>query len=126
MSKQVLIIDDICAVLDLVEDILQMAGYEVVSARDAPTALVRLETTTPDLILLDVMMPHMSGYECIEQLRQRHQAIPIVLLTVKKHTPEEIEQLGVAGYLRKPFRHQELLSMLTALLSDPHTSSILF
>ena len=125
MSKQVLIIDDICAMLDLVEDILQMAGYEVMTASDARTALAQLETTTPDLILLDVMMPRMSGYECIEQLRHRHRAIPIILLTVKKHTPEEIEQLGVAGYLRKPFHHQELLSMLTELLSDPHTSSIL-
>ena len=95
-----------------------MAGYEVMTASNAPIALARLETTAPDLILLDVKMPHRSGYECIEQLRHRHRAIPIVLLTVKKHTPEEIEQLGVAGYLRKPFRHRELLSMLTALLSD--------
>ncbi len=119
MAKLVLIIDDLCIMLDLVEYMLQMAGYEVMTVSDALTALAQIETTSPDLILLDVMMPHMSGYDFIEQLRQRHHAIPIVLLTVKEHTPEEVEHLGVAGYLRKPFHHSELLNLLHELLSDP-------
>ncbi len=82
MPKRVLVIDDIAIILDLAEYMLQMAGYEVATALDAPTALAQIETTTPDLILLDVMMPHMSGYDFIEQLRQRHIPIPIILLTV--------------------------------------------
>jgi len=108
--------------LDLVEYMLQMAGYEVMIVSDALTALAQIETISPDLILLDVMMPTMNGYQFIEELHHRHQAIPIVLLTVKEHTPEEVEQLGVAGYLRKPFHQSELLSLLHQLLSDPQNS----
>jgi DNA-binding response OmpR family regulator len=121
MTKRVLVIDDIGVILDLVKYMVQMAGYEVMTAADAPTALGQIETITPDLILLDIMMPKMSGYAFIEQLRQRHLPIPIILLTVKEHTPEELEQLGVAGYLRKPFHCNELLSKLHELLNDLHS-----
>jgi two-component system, OmpR family, response regulator len=126
MPKRVLVINDIPLILDLVAYVVQMAGYEVTPVSDAHTALEQIETTTPDLILLDVMMPQMSGYQFIEELRERHQTIPIVLLTVKEHTPEEVEHLGVAGHLRKPFRQSELLSLLHKLLSDPHKSNALF
>ena len=126
MAKLVLVIDDLCIMLDLVEYMLQMAGYEVITVSDALTALAQIETISPDLILLDVMMPYMSGYQFIDELRQRHQAIPIVLLTVKEHTPQELEQLGVASYLRKPFHQSELLSLLHQLLSDPQNSHALF
>jgi len=125
MPKRVLVIDDIGIILDLTEYMLQMAGYEVVTTSDALTALAQIETTAPDLILLDVMMPNMSGYEFIEQLRQRHYGIPIILLTVKEHTPEEVQQLGVAGYLRKPFHLSDLLSKLHELLNNPHNSNAL-
>jgi DNA-binding response OmpR family regulator len=117
----VLVIDDIGVILDLVKSILQMGGYDVVTATDAASALAQIEKTKPDLILLDIMMPNISGYDFIVQLRQRqnhYAAIPIMLLTVRKHTPEEIEQLGVAGYLRKPFHPKELLSKIEELLSD--------
>ncbi len=119
MAKRVLVIDDIGIILDLAKEILQRAGYEVMTASDALTALAQMETTAPDLILLDVMIPHMSGYDFIDELRQRHHAIPIILLTVKKHTPEELEQLGVAGYLRKPFHRSELLRQIKELLGTP-------
>jgi DNA-binding response OmpR family regulator len=123
MPKRVLVIDDICIMLDLLEYMLHLAGYQVVTARDALTALAQIETLHPDLIVLDIMMPTMNGYEFIEQLRHRHQAIPIVLLTVKEHTPEEVERLGVAGYLRKPFHQSELLHQVKALLGDAHKSN---
>ncbi len=125
MPKRVLVIDDIGIILDLVEYMLQMAGYEVVTTSNALSALAQIETTSPDLILLDVMMPNMSGYEFIEQLRQRHYSIPIILLTVKEHTPEEVQRLGIAGYLRKPFHQSDLLSKLRELLNNPHNSNAL-
>jgi DNA-binding response OmpR family regulator len=125
MPKRVLVIDDIGIILDLAEYMLQMAGYEVVTTSDALSALAQIETTAPDLILLDVMMPNLSCYEFIEQLRQRHYSIPIILLTVKEHTPEEVQQLGVAGYLRKPFHQSDLLSKLHELLNNSHNSNAL-
>ena len=121
MKKRVLVIDDIGVILDLVEFLLQMGGYDVMTATDAASALAQIEKITPDLIVLDLMMPNMSGYEFIAQLRQRQNqcaTIPIMLLTVMEHTPEEIEKLGVAGYLRKPFHQKELLSKIEELLSN--------
>ncbi len=121
VKKRVLVIDDIGVILDLVEFLLQTEGYDVVTATDAAYALAQIEATKPDLILLDIIMPNMNGYEFIAQLRQRqnhHATIPIMLLTMKEHTPEEVEQLGVAGYLRKPFHQKELLSKIEEFLSD--------
>jgi len=97
---------------------LQKEGFEVVTSSDATSALAQIESIAPDLILLDVMMPKMSGYEVIDQLRDLHLSIPIILLTVKQHTPEELQQLGVADYLRKPFHQQDLLSKIREHLSD--------
>jgi len=121
VKKRVLVIDDIGVILDLVAFLLQKGGYDVVTATDASSALALIEKITPDLILLDVMMPNMNGYEFIAQLRQRQNqraTIPIMLLTVKEHTPEEVEQLGAVGYLRKPFHQKELLGKIEELLSD--------
>jgi DNA-binding response OmpR family regulator len=118
-EKAVLVIDDAVGILDVVTIMLEMEGYEVVKALDAFIVLAPIETTAPNLILLDVVLSTMSGYECIEQLRQHHDAILILLFTVLKHTPEEVEQLGVAGYLRKPFHRSELLHKVKELLVDP-------
>src|SRR6266566_3722776 len=68
---------------------LEMEGYEVVTALNAAIALARIETAAPDLILLDVALPTMSGYECIEQLRQHHAAIPIILFIVLNYRDEK-------------------------------------
>jgi DNA-binding response OmpR family regulator len=119
VKKRVLVIDDIGIILDIVEYFLQMEGYEVVTAIDAVSALAQIEKITPDLIVLDIMMPHMNGYEFLAQLRQRqnhYAAIPILLLTVKELTPDEVKKLGGAGYLRKPFHQKELLSKIQELL----------
>jgi DNA-binding response OmpR family regulator len=121
VKKRVLVIDDIGVILDLVEYLLQMEGYDVMTAPDAVSALAQIEKITPDLIVLDIMMPTMSGYEFLAQLQQRrnhYAATPILLLTVKELTPDEVKQLGVAGYLRKPFHQKELLSKIQELLSD--------
>jgi CheY-like chemotaxis protein len=125
-NKRVLVIDDVCIILDVIGIMLQMEGYEVVTATDVPTALERVEKTCPDLILLDMMMPNMSGYQFIQLFRQHNPqnvCIPIILLTVKLYTEDEIERLGVAGYLRKPFHRKELIDKLNELLSDPNESA---
>ncbi len=70
VKKRVLVIDDIGVILDLVEFLLQKGGYDVMTATDAASALAQIEKITPDLILLDIMMPDISGYEFIAQLRQ--------------------------------------------------------
>jgi CheY-like chemotaxis protein len=121
MKKRILVIDDAPDILALVQAVLEQEGYEVFTAIDGRSALEQILIMEPDLILLDLFMPVMNGYEFIEQLRQRDQhngSIPIMLLTAHKLTQDECERLGVVGYLQKPFRRRELLHKISGLLSD--------
>jgi len=121
MKKRILVIDDTPAILDLVQSMLQRKGHEVITTTDGYSALEQIKITEPDLILLDLSMLIMSGYEFIEQFRQRYQqdgSIPIILFTTQKLTQHEIERLEVAGYLQKPFHQRELLNRISGLLSD--------
>jgi len=119
MKECILVIDDIPAVLDVVQSVLERESYEVITATDGSSALEQIKIRMPDLILLDLSMPIMNGYEFIEQFRQRYQqaeSIPIILLTALKLTHNEIERLKVAGYLQKPFHRKDLLSRISELL----------
>ncbi len=82
VKKRVLVIDDIGVILDLVEFLLQKGGYDVMTATDAASALAQIEKITPDLILLDIMMPDISGYEFIAQLRQHQNHYASILLYI--------------------------------------------
>ncbi len=120
MKKRILVIDDTPAILELLQSILQGRGYEVMATTDGRSALEQIKGREPDLILLDVSMPIMSGYEFIEHFRRRYQhygSIPIILFTAQKLTQHEIERLEVAGYLQKPFHLKELLNKISGLLS---------
>ena len=120
MKKRILVIDDNPALLDLVQSMLQLKGYEVMTTTDGRSALEQIRIMEPDLILLDLSMPIMSGYEFIEQFRQCYQqyrSIPIILFTAQKLTQDEIERLEVAGYLQKPIHWRELLNKISGLLS---------
>ena len=121
MMKRILVIDDAPDILDLVQNMLEQEGYEVIATTNGRSALEQIMTIEPDLIVLDLFMPVMDGYEFIVQLRQRDQqkgSIPIILLTAHKLAQDEIERLGVAGYFQKPFRQRELLHKINGLLSN--------
>ena len=125
MKKRILVIDDTPAILELLQTMLQGIGYEVMATTDGRSALEQIKIKEPDLILLDLSMPIMSGYEFIEQFRHRYQhyrSIPIILFTAHKLTPHEIERLEVAGYLQKPFHLRELLKKISGLLSQAFES----
>jgi DNA-binding response OmpR family regulator len=120
MKKRILVIDDTPAILDLLQSMLDGRGYEVMTTTDGRSALELIKIRRPDLILLDLSMPIMSGYEFIEHFRQRYPhdgSIPIILFTAHQLTPHEIERLEVAGYLQKPFHLRELLNKISGLLS---------
>jgi CheY-like chemotaxis protein len=120
MKKRILVIDDNLVILDLLQSMLQERGYEVMITTDGCSALELIKIRRPDLILLDLSMPIMSGYEFIEHFRQRYQAygsIPIILFTAHQLPLHEIERLEVAGYLQKPFHLKELLYTISGLLS---------
>ena len=115
---KLLLVEDDAAASDVLAKGLREHSYVVDVAADGNTALGHGLTTDYDLIILDVMLPGMSGLEVCRRLRQRHRAVPILMLTARGGVEERIEGLdaGADDYLPKPFHFSELLARVRALL----------
>jgi DNA-binding response OmpR family regulator len=121
VSKRILVADDEPNILAALEFVLRRAGYEVDIARNGEEALQHLERRAPDLVLLDVMMPVLSGYDVCERLRARAEwaDIKVVMLTARGRAPEVSRGLAAGAdlYVVKPFSNSELLQKIAALLA---------
>jgi len=122
MSKKVLIADDEPNIVTSLEYLMNKSGYEVRIARNGDDALALIESFLPDVVLLDVMMPHKSGYEVCQQIRERPdwQHIKVVMLSAKGREAEVNKglSLGADSYVTKPFSNQELIAKIGKLLED--------
>jgi len=122
MSHTILIADDEPNIVISLEYLLEQAGYRVLIARDGQEALDNLQREQPDLVLLDVMMPRLSGYDVCQKIREnpawRH--IRIVMLTAKGREVEVHKglALGADTYITKPFSTQELLAQIRKQLGE--------
>jgi DNA-binding response OmpR family regulator len=117
MSKTILVVDDEQRLVSLVRDYLIQAGYRVLTACNGKEALGIAGSEKPDLIILDLMMPEMDGYEFMRA--HRHEAnTPIILLTARVQDDEKVIglELGADDYVTKPFRPRELLARVHAVL----------
>ena len=122
---RILVVEDDPHTAKLMKAVLTHAGYEVVSASDGLEALDRIEEIQIDLIVLDVMMPRMDGYEFTEQLRSLGNTTPILMVTAK-HLPEERCRGFIAGtddYMVKPVNEEEMLLRIKALLRRSRIAS---
>ncbi len=121
MSKRLLVVDDEPNLLRAVAACLRGEGFEVVTARSGAEALVRVAEAVPDLIVSDIRMPGMDGYQLARQLRasSRTSLTPVVFLTAKDETADRIEgfRTGVDAYLTKPFEPDELVAVIRAILA---------
>lgn len=122
MSKLVMIVDDEVGALTLIGIMLERGGFKVVKMQDAYSALDKLENVTPDLMILDVMMPDMNGIELCRRIRQldRHKKTPILILSARGD-PESVQQGIAAGandYLSKPILHHDLITKLYDMLGN--------
>jgi DNA-binding NarL/FixJ family response regulator len=121
MSKRLLVVDDEPNLLRAVAVCLRGEGFEVMTARGGAEALVRVAETVPDLIVSDIRMPGMDGYQLARQLRAsaRTALTPIVFLTAKDETADRIEgfRTGVDAYLTKPFEPDELVAVIRSILA---------
>lgn len=119
--KKILVVEDDPASLTLITEILKGYDYTVVSALDGRSALDVSKRENPDLIILDVMLPALNGYQVCERLRSMSQFrnTPIIMLTVLNEDSQRIRALeaGANGFLSKPFKRVELLTRIKALLS---------
>lgn len=114
----ILLIDDDATLLDLLAEHLEVSGYTVVKAIDGSTGLETASEASPDLVVLDVMMPGMAGWEVCERLRARSQ-VPIILLTAKGEEVDKLRgfRLGVDDFVTKPFSFAELTARVGAVLA---------
>jgi len=116
-----IVADDEPVNLQILDSFLRMEGYRVKTAQDGPEALELVAQEKPELLLLDVMMPGMSGYQVCEQVRQRfdHAELPVIMLTALSQTNDRVKGFdsGANDYLTKPFNKLELASRIKAHLS---------
>jgi len=124
-GQTVLLIDDDTTLLELLSDHLRTAGYHPLVASNGPSGLRLAAEAGPDLVVLDVMMPEMDGWEVCERLRQRS-SVPIIMLTAKDQEMDKLRgfRLGVDDYVTKPFSFAELVARVGAVLARAaHTSA---
>ena len=122
MPKKILAVDDERHIVRLVEVNLQRAGYEVVTAYDGREALEKVKAENPDLVVLDVMMPYMDGFEVLKNLKADPVTaeIPVIMLTAKAQDADVFRgwQSGVDCYLTKPFNPMELLTFVKRIFDS--------
>jgi DNA-binding response OmpR family regulator len=113
----ILIADDDPDIRLLVQLRLERSGYKVVAASDGAEALALAANCSPDLAILDVSMPNMSGVEVTRMLRERSQVFPVILLTARAHEADVARgaEVGADAYVTKPFSPQELETRVRAL-----------
>ena len=121
---RILIVDDDAPNVKMISFLLREEGYDVVSVDNGPAALELVDRERPDLIILDVMMPHMDGFEVCRRIRQRLD-VPIIFLSAKGETADKVTglQLGADDYLAKPFEPAEFMARVKAVLRRADSST---
>ncbi len=117
---KILVVDDEVHILKIIDYKLRTAGYTVIAATDGLEGLEKARVERPDLILLDVMMPRMDGFQALEALKRdpTTKAIPVFMLTVKGKEMDRLRglQMGIAAYITKPFSPNALLARIDETL----------
>ena len=120
-GKKIMAVDDERHIVRLIQVNLERSGFQVITAFDGPDALKKVEADKPDLIVLDVMMPRMDGFEVLKRLQANPETreIPVIMLTAKAQDTDVFRgwSSGVSAYLTKPFNPLELITFVKRILS---------
>jgi DNA-binding response OmpR family regulator len=121
-KKKILIVDDEDDILHFLELVLREKGYDVATASGGHEALTKAQLERPDLVLLDIMMPQMDGWEVLKLLRvdDGTRAIPVAMLSARTEAKDRVQGLqeGAIDYICKPFSLQELLGKIETIFSQ--------
>ncbi|RME46159.1 MAG: DNA-binding response regulator, partial [Chloroflexi bacterium] len=114
----ILVVDDEQNIIDLAEMYLVKEGYHVLRAGDGEEALVTIQRERPDLVVLDIMLPKMDGWEVCRQLRSKSDSTPVIMLTARDEDVDKIVglEMGADDYMTKPFNPRELVARVKAVL----------
>jgi two-component system, OmpR family, response regulator len=117
-TARVLVVDDEAYITDLVATALRYEGFEVMSAATGRDALALVESFRPDLIVLDIMLPDLDGFEVQRRLTDRGRPAPVLFLTARDSTEDKVRGLTIGGddYVTKPFSLEELIARIRAIL----------
>jgi chemosensory pili system protein ChpA (sensor histidine kinase/response regulator) len=120
--RSVLIVDDSVTVRKVTSRLMERQGWEVVTAKDGLDAIGQLQEIYPDIVLLDIEMPRMDGFEVLRSVRrdERLKHLPIIMITSRtgaKHR-QQAQDLGVNGFLGKPFQEAGLMSSIESVLAS--------
>jgi len=120
---RILIVEDEPNMVAGLRDNFEFEGYDVITAQDGVAGLQRALDDSPDLVLLDVMMPRMSGLDVCKQLKTNRPSIPVIMLTARGQEVDKVVglELGADDYVTKPFSIRELLARVKAVLRRSHT-----
>ena len=125
-KKTILVVDDEDDILSFLELVLQEKGYEVVTASGGQEAITRAQMAKPDLVLLDIMMPQMDGWEVLKLLRVDDDtaSVPVAMLSARTDAQDRVQGLqeGAVDYIFKPFSLQDLLNKIESIFGQPETS----
>ena len=118
-SKHVLVADDDPDIRTVVADVLEFEDCQVETARDGQEALERILSDPPSVLLLDMRMPRMNGWQVAAQLRERGLQVPIIVMTAAQSARTWAEEIGADAYLAKPFDLDELVTQVSRFTSCP-------
>lgn len=122
MPHKILIVDDEPNIVISLEFLMQQSGYEVATARDGADAMQKIATFQPDLVLLDIMLPQLNGFEICQRIRENSQwnRIKVIMLSAKGREIEVSKgiALGADAYVTKPFSTKDLIAQVQRLLAD--------
>jgi two-component system alkaline phosphatase synthesis response regulator PhoP len=129
MSKgKILVVDDEIYIVHILDFSLGMEGYEVVTALDGEQALHKVKNDKPDLVVLDIMMPKLDGYETCKILKSDPDTknIPVILLSAKGRNADQKMgyQVGADDYITKPFSPRKLVERINMILGQPSTQQV--
>jgi CheY-like chemotaxis protein len=117
--KRLLIVDDEVAIVEALQDILSVEGYDIVTAFNGAEGLQRMVSAKPDLVLLDLMMPVMDGREMLRRMREAPELHPIPVVVMSAGRISDEERRSSARFLAKPFELDLLLDTIAELLGPP-------
>jgi len=121
MPKKIMVVDDEIIILDGIKILLEMKGYDVVAIDNGPDCLEKIKAAAPDLLLLDILMPEMNGWEVLSNLAKMNIDVPVIILTAKIQTIDIIigrKNPLVREYITKPFKNDYLLKKIREITGE--------